>query len=732
MARLFVGSNFKASLLPVPFYEYLKGLPDSFSVCLEFVSPGARQRQIDCAILGPHGVDVIELKRHTGVVTASPDAPWRQEKDGRITTISNRKSGIEENPFQQAKNSSDDFITWIRRQLGREIAHRPTVLMCPGNPLSTFRDDNFAKWANGIDDLPKQLINSRNHSSVPFHSGEHAKVIAALRLAELGITTFYGVVQDGHTQQRLSGIQIVVESLTEPLLTNGHGEFSFVNLQGASLSLQILSSGGYHEHTVVETLNQNEQWQYYLLQPLSDAKLEKDVLTIREQIEALFREQAGQSAANALMRAEMQRLRAEHEADLEALSATRAAREPAAVEELQAQLDAVQAHIAALDAPLDEHATVLAALDFVENNPRTFRSGQSHHLSDGFGDYTAGLRAMAHNELAMTVATLKHVTIQNLSADGIESLTTSTGQLLGRARNIPAIKSLGTKLPKLRFDHATEFLEPHITALREASNKRGISHLAVTNLQVRISNEVEQLRDVPRATLEREVTRQLCGRLRVRISADEEHQYRLLLNEVAKGLDIKERYYTTPQLTERIYSTAMTQIEEQTRKHLESMSADEEQALIADLDNKLQEMTADQQRAIMRDLGLDRVTGKILLQSFVGGGVMLGAATVATSTGFGLYLAATTILHAVATTMFGVTLGFGVYTGLTSTIAFFLNPVVTSALIFASFGGVMLTQGKRLPRKVAAMVLGQILSRRLHEKSLQTSSDVRRTHSARI
>ncbi|MBA3890432.1 MAG: hypothetical protein H0X64_07870 [Gemmatimonadaceae bacterium] len=148
------------------------------------------------------------------------------------------------------------------------------------------------------------------------------------------------------------------------------------------------------------------------------------------------------------------------------------------------------------------------------------------------------------------------------------------------------------------------------------------------------------------------------------------------------------------------------------------MTPEEERTLIANLDAKLLEMKPDQQRAIMRDLGLDRMSGKILLNAFAGGGAMLGAATVATSTGFGLYLAATTILHAVATTMFGVTLGFGVYTGLTSTIAFFLNPVVTSAVVAASVGGLMLTQGKRLPQKVAAMVLGQILSKRIHEKAM--------------
>jgi hypothetical protein len=77
-------------------------------------------------------------------------------------------------------------------------------------------------------------------------------------------------------------------------------------------------------------------------------------------------------------------------------------------------------------------------------------------------------------------------------------------------------------------------------------------------------------------------------------------------------------------------------------------------------------------------------------------------------------LAATTVLHAIATTMFGVTLSFGVYTGLTSAIAFLLSPAVfLAARDSVPRVHVIARRGPQLAKRAVGMVLVQILHRRV-------------------
>lgn len=66
--------------------------------------------------------------------------------------------------------------------------------------------------------------------------------------------------------------------------------------------------------------------------------------------------------------------------------------------------------------------------------------------------------------------------------------------------------------------------------------------------------------------------------------------------------------------------------------------------------------------------------------SLVGEASLFGAMALASSSGFGVYLAATTILGAL-TSVIGVTLPFAIYMGLTSTMAVLLGPVGWAALV---------------------------------------------------
>ncbi|MBE3577807.1 MAG: hypothetical protein IMX00_08960 [Limnochordales bacterium] len=121
----------------------------------------------------------------------------------------------------------------------------------------------------------------------------------------------------------------------------------------------------------------------------------------------------------------------------------------------------------------------------------------------------------------------------------------------------------------------------------------------------------------------------------------------------------------------------------------------------AEIERRLQALSRGERETLQRDLGLTRLTGKELRTFAARGGLTTAALAGAASTGMGIYLATTTITHALATTLLGVTLPFAAYTALTSALSLLLSPV--GALVLVGAGG--LIQWRKLRRAVDQRVL---------------------------
>ena len=121
----------------------------------------------------------------------------------------------------------------------------------------------------------------------------------------------------------------------------------------------------------------------------------------------------------------------------------------------------------------------------------------------------------------------------------------------------------------------------------------------------------------------------------------------------------------------------------------------------AEIDRRLQALSRGEREALQRDLGLTRLTGKELRSFAARGGLTAVTLTGAASTGMGLYLATTTITHALATTLLGITLPFAAYTTLTSALSLLVSPV--GALVLVGAGG--LIQWGKLRRAIDQRVL---------------------------
>jgi hypothetical protein len=122
---------------------------------------------------------------------------------------------------------------------------------------------------------------------------------------------------------------------------------------------------------------------------------------------------------------------------------------------------------------------------------------------------------------------------------------------------------------------------------------------------------------------------------------------------------------------------AVARASDEQRRQLESRIADD-----------LAHLSEPEREALRAALGDDLSGGLLLRVATTGGGAIMFAGGVQLA-GFGAYLALTTVMHAVATTLFGVTLPFAAYTTATTALSLASGgllaiPVLASWLLFYS------------------------------------------------
>lgn len=147
-----------------------------------------------------------------------------------------------------------------------------------------------------------------------------------------------------------------------------------------------------------------------------------------------------------------------------------------------------------------------------------------------------------------------------------------------------------------------------------------------------------------------------------------------VIDEAAVLLKISQDL-TPAQKADRVYEEFHERVLENLQKELKKQNPQEAQQMARELDIKLHEMSDEQRKKIQEILKVDNLTGESMRGALVKAGapaLILGSVTAA---GFGAFVALSTIIHAVFTTILGVTLPFAAYTGAGSVLAFITGPV---------------------------------------------------------
>jgi hypothetical protein len=187
--KIFVPTGFEANSVSPDLYSFLYDeFDDNIYLLLEFHSLGRRRRQIDVAVLGPYGIDVVEVKAKVGgAIIASENGPWRvQRADGSSEEIP-LNGAARENPYQQARNTADDLKRWLSDELGIRTRVYPLVLVPQYHRASNLRNVGFVWTANGLGDFKNSLRSQRPYKDPASLTVDHwDRIVNALALSKLG------------------------------------------------------------------------------------------------------------------------------------------------------------------------------------------------------------------------------------------------------------------------------------------------------------------------------------------------------------------------------------------------------------------------------------------------------------------------------------------------------------------------------------------------------------------
>lgn len=250
---------------------------------------------------------------------------------------------------------------------------------------------------------------------------------------------------------------------------------------------------------------------------------------------------------------------------------------------------------------------------------------------------------MSDDELRLQIAMLRKVSLKNAAAPLGQKTARATVKV---ARGIAGF--FGKKL---------EIAEPEVVTVEE-----------------KIKAEYEAVQMLPRSSLEYHLREELKKRLGFFTKTpDDEALSKAIVLEAAKHFDHIGADLTIAQKADGIARAYHDRIRENTQKALKKQSTAEAADTVRRMDESIRHMTAEERQQVKDALKVEELTGKTMRNAVLTAG--LPAAALTMTSGMGVFVATTTIMHAVFTTALGITLPFAAYSGTMSVLGFLTGPV---------------------------------------------------------
>ena len=176
-----------------------------------------------------------------------------------------------------------------------------------------------------------------------------------------------------------------------------------------------------------------------------------------------------------------------------------------------------------------------------------------------------------------------------------------------------------------------------------------------------------------------------------------------VINEASKLFDISEEL-TPGQKADIIKDRFTERMLINVNKKLKKQNSQEAKKTIEVLENSIRNMNDEQREDVKKALGIEKLTGETIRAALLKAGAPAAILAAVSASGFGAFVGLTTIIHAVFTTVMGITLPFAVYTGATSTLAILTGPV--GGMIILGLASYQIFNGnKKLNRELLVQIV---------------------------
>lgn len=258
----------------------------------------------------------------------------------------------------------------------------------------------------------------------------------------------------------------------------------------------------------------------------------------------------------------------------------------------------------------------------------------------------SGLQKVTDETIAMQVALFKSVTTTNL----MKPYAQKTG-----ATVIKAFKWIAGK-----FDKELNVEEPEVTDIQDLIREN------YQRLQKCNRNVLERL-------LREEIKKRLHEDIPVRSIIDDENLSVTVIKETALSFENIGQNLTSAQKADTIAIEFHNRLRDKLNEQLRNQNT----AQIIEVERKLEEeiaqLSPNERKELQNTLRVKDLTGKTIRDTVVRAG--LPALILGTTSGLGIFVATTTIMHAVFTTVLGITLPFAAYTGAMSFLGVLTGPL---------------------------------------------------------
>jgi len=136
------------------------------------------------------------------------------------------------------------------------------------------------------------------------------------------------------------------------------------------------------------------------------------------------------------------------------------------------------------------------------------------------------------------------------------------------------------------------------------------------------------------------------------------------------------------------------------------MSRKQKEEVHRKIDESLEQLSVEERRKLEKELEIERLSGRTLMTMLSAGGGVVLVTTLVSATGFGAYMALTTIIHAVMTTFLGITVPFAVYTSATTILSILLGPIGLMVMLLTVVG----FSGHRGQRRIDHLMLAYVVT----------------------